>query len=181
MQSQRIDCYVGAMAANVMTAAAAASDLTTELQTGLATSAALTTAQTDLDDIQTRIPAALVSGRIDASVGAVAANAITATSIATDAITAAKIEANAIGASELATDAVTEIVTAVLTTAMTEAYAADNVAPTLAQCLFLIMQSLHEFAISGTTRTVKKLDGSTSAATFTLDSATAPTSTTRAT
>lgn len=67
------------------------------------------------------------------------------------------------------------------TTQMTEAYAADGVAPTLAQCLCLVQQSLHEFAINGTTRTVKKLDGSTTAATFTLDSSTDPTSTTRAT
>ena len=70
---------------------------------------------------------------------------------------------------------------AVLTTALTESYAADNTAPTQAQAIMLIQQSLHEFAISSTTRTVKKLDGSTTAATFTLDSATAPTSTTRAT
>jgi len=70
---------------------------------------------------------------------------------------------------------------AVLTTALTESYAADGAAPTLAQAIMLIQQSLHEFAISSTTRTVKKLDGSTTAATFTLDSATAPTSTTRAT
>lgn len=70
--------------------------------------------------------------------------------------------------------------TAVLTTQMTESYAADGTAPTLAQAVFLVMQSLHEFAISGTTRTVKKIDGTTTAATFTLDSASAPTSTTRA-
>jgi len=77
------------------------------------------------------------------------------------------------------TDAIT--VAGILTTQMTEAYAADGTAPTLAQAIFLIQQSLHEFAISSTTRTVKKLDGSTSAATFTLDDATSPTSTTRAT
>lgn len=64
----RMDTSVGAMAANVMTAAAAAADLTTELQAGLATAAALATAktaidsiQTDTDDIQTRIPAALTA------------------------------------------------------------------------------------------------------------------------
>jgi len=71
--------------------------------------------------------------------------------------------------------------TAILTTQLTEAYAADGTAPTLAQAILLIQQSLHEFAITSTTRTVKKLDGSTTAATFTLDSATVPTSTTRAT
>lgn len=69
--------------------------------------------------------------------------------------------------------------TDLFTSQMTESYAADGTAPTLAQCLFLIQQSLHEFSISSTTRTVKKLDGSTTAAVFTLDSATAPTSTTR--
>ena len=72
-------------------------------------------------------------------------------------------------------------VAAVMTTQMTESYAADGVAPTPAQSLFLIQQSLHEFTISGTTRTVKKIDGAATAATFTLDSDTAPTSTTRAT
>lgn len=39
----RMDVSVGAMAANVMTAAAAAADLTTELQSGLATASALAT------------------------------------------------------------------------------------------------------------------------------------------
>lgn len=39
----------------------------------------------DTNDIQSRLPAALVSGRIDASVGAIAANAITAAAIAADA------------------------------------------------------------------------------------------------
>lgn len=47
---------------------------------------ALTTIQADLDNIQTRIPAALVSGRIDASVGAMAANTLTASALATDAV-----------------------------------------------------------------------------------------------
>jgi hypothetical protein len=77
--------------------------------------------------------------------------------------------------------------TSVLTTQMTESYAADGVAPTLAQAIFLIQQALTEFAITintgaGTsTTTIKKIDGSTSAATLTLNSETAPTSATRAT
>ncbi len=41
--------------------------------------------QADTDDIQTRLPAALVSGRMDASVGAMAANTLTASALATDA------------------------------------------------------------------------------------------------
>lgn len=50
--SGRMDVSVGAMAANVMTAAAAASDLTTEFQSGLATSAALATVDTVVDAIK---------------------------------------------------------------------------------------------------------------------------------
>lgn len=72
-----------------------------------------------------------------------------------------------------------EIFAAVATTALTEAYAADGAAPTLAQAIFAIQQRLTEFAISGTTITVKKLDGSTTAMTLTLDDATTPTSSTR--
>jgi hypothetical protein len=86
-----------------------------------------------------------------------------------------------VNAAGLATDAVTEIVTAVLTTQMTEAYATDGSAPTLAQSLCLIQQMLGDFSISGTTLTVKKVDGSTSAATFTLNDGTSPTAITRAT
>ena len=69
----------------------------------------------------------------------------------------------------------------ILTTALTESYAADGAAPTLAQVLFLIQQSIGDFSIVGTTLTVKKQDGTTTAATYTLDSATDPTSRTRAT
>jgi hypothetical protein len=69
----------------------------------------------------------------------------------------------------------------ILTTQMTESYSADGTAPTLAQSLFLIQQNLQDFSFAGTTQTVKKLDGSTTAATYTLDDATAPTSKTRAT
>lgn len=50
--------------------------------------------EVDTADIQSRIPAALVSGRIDASVGAMAANVLTATAINADAITAAKVAAD---------------------------------------------------------------------------------------
>lgn len=69
----------------------------------------------------------------------------------------------------------------ILTTALTESYAADGAAPTLTQAVMLTLQILTEIAISGTTLTAKKLDGSTTAATFTLNSATSPTSITRAT
>lgn len=130
---------------------------------------------------------ALVSGRVDASAGA----------IANDAITAAAIAADAIGSSELAASAVTEIQTGLstVTTAQVKAevvaaltvdlladsVAVDGTRPTMAQAIYEMIQFLTEKSVSGTTVTVKKVDGSTSLMTFTLDSATDPTSITRAT
>lgn len=64
-----------------------------------------TDVETDTADIQSRLPAALVSGRMDASVGAMASAVLTATAIAGDAITAAK----------LASDVTTEIQTGLAT------------------------------------------------------------------
>lgn len=55
-----------------------------------------TDVETDTADIQTRIPAALVDGRIDASAGAMAANVLTATAINDDALTAAKFAASSL-------------------------------------------------------------------------------------
>lgn len=112
--SGRMDSSTGAMAANVLTASALASDAVSEIQSGLATATDLATVdgivdaiyvdvhteipmtlstiasvvdailtdtgttlqaeldgiQADTEDIQSRIPAALVSGRLDVSVGA---------------------------------------------------------------------------------------------------------------
>jgi hypothetical protein len=77
----RVDATVGSMQANVMTAAAAAADLTTELQSGLATAANVTTSTSTITAL---LPAALVGGRMDASVGAMAANTMTAAAAAAD-------------------------------------------------------------------------------------------------
>jgi hypothetical protein len=79
------------IAADAIGASELAADAVTEIQSGLATSASIVTLQADTDDIQTRLPAALVSGRMDSSVGAMAANVITATAINADAITDAKV------------------------------------------------------------------------------------------
>ena len=64
-------------------------------------------------------------------------------------------------------------------TQMTEGYAADGVAPTMEQALFFLLSALTEFSILGTIITAKKLDGVTTAATFTLNDPTNPTSRTR--
>lgn len=64
---------------------------------------------------------------------------------------------------------------------ITEAYSTDGSDATPAQLLYEISALLGEFAVSSTTMTVKKRDGSTAAMTFTLNDATTPTAITRAT
>lgn len=61
-----------------------------------------------------------------------------------------------------------------------ESYAADGAIPTYDQFLFMLWAALAQFAISGTTLSAKKLDGTTQAMTFTLDDDAAPTSRVRA-
>jgi hypothetical protein len=65
------------------------------------------------------------------------------------------------------------------TTAMTEAYAANGVAPTPVQAMFAMHQMLMQFGIASTNYTVKKLDNTTTAFVVTLDSATTPTAASR--
>ena len=66
------------------------------------------------------------------------------------------------------------------TTALTESYASDGAAATPAQLLYMIYCTVGEFSIADTTITGKKVDGSTTAMTWTINSASSPTSRTRA-
>jgi len=75
--------------------------------------------------------------------------------------------------------AVEAAILAAWTTALTESYAANGAAFTPAQGLYAIHQMLMDFAISGTTISVKQLGG-TEAFAVTLDDATTPTSASRA-
>lgn len=142
--------------------------------TSLASAANLATVDTVVDGIQTDL---------DNATDGLGALKILIDAVKTD--TAAIL----IDTNELQTDDVPGLIAAlndisvadVLTTQMTESYNTDGVAPTLAQAIFGILQFLHEPAYSGTTLTIKKLDGTTSAMTFTLDDSTSPTTHTRAT
>lgn len=180
--SGRMDSSVGAMASNTLTAAALATDAVTEIQSGLATAADLATVDTVVDSILVDT-AEIGAAGAGLTALASAANLATVAGYIDTEVAAIKAKTDNLPASPAATGDIpsaASIATAVHTTQMTESYAADGTAPTLAQALYLVMQSMTEMAISGTTITVKKLDGSTTAATFTLDSATTPTSRTRA-
>lgn len=97
----RVDSSVGAMVANVLTAAAINADAITAAKIAAGAIDAATFAAGAID------AAAIANGAIDAATFAV--GAIDDAAIAANAITAAKIAADAIGASQLAADAVDEI------------------------------------------------------------------------
>lgn len=138
-----------------------------------------------------------ITASAGAAVSSIGANVITATAIQDNAITAAKIAdgaidaatfaagaidataiaADAIGASEFSNAAAAKVATQ----AMTEAYSTAGGTKTIAQALYEINALLSEFDVSTVTLTTRKLDGTTAAATYTLNDATNPTAVERAT
>jgi len=166
------------IAADAIGASELAADAVTEIQSGLST----------LTQANVRTAVGLASANLDTQLDALPTNAELATALGTAddatlaAIAALVIPTAAQNRAEMDSNSTKLAAIATLfTTAMTESYNADGAAPTPAQALFVIMQRLTEFAIAGTTITAKKLDGSTTAFTLTLDDASNPTSSTRAT
>jgi hypothetical protein len=123
-----------------------------------------------LADIQSRIPAALVSGRIDASVGAMAANVITAAATAADFTTEVTAGLSTLDAAGIRTavglatanldtqlaaidDAVDTEVAAVLAAVDTEVAAikakTDSLTFTIANVLDANVQRINDVAITG--------------------------------
>lgn len=150
--------------------------------TGGATSAAQTTAQNDLDILTGTDGVTLASSQPNYAPNIVVPDAAGVAPTAAE--IRQEIDTNSVDLNQIQTDiaALNDISVAdILTTQMTESYATDGSAPTLAQALMLIQQMLGEFSISGTTLTVKKVDGTTTVGTFTLNDGTNPTSLTRAT
>lgn len=174
---EAVDNFIDTEVASILTAVDTEVGAIKTVTDALPNAGALTTIQSDLDDIQTRLPATLVSGRIDASVGAMAANTLTASALATDAVTEIQSGLSTLTAAQVNT----EVVDALTIDTIADSYAADGAQPTIAQAILAIQQFLTEKSVTSTTVTVKKPNGSTTAFTLTLDSATTPTSITRAT
>lgn len=162
---------VNGLAANVITAASIAADAITDAKVAAdVTIASVTGAVGSVTgNVGGNVvgSVASVTGAVGSVTGAVGSVTGAVGSVAAD-VTLAASEENAIA-------------DAVRSRQLTEGYAADGVAPTLQQALFLIQQMLTEMSIAGTTMTVKKIDGTTTAATFTLNDAVTPTAITRAT
>lgn len=66
-------------------------------------------------------------------------------------------------------------------TSVEASYVAPGASPNLSQFMHLILALLTNFSLSGTTMTLKKLDGSTTAGTCTIDSSSFPTTIARST
>lgn len=169
------------IATDAIGAAQLASDAVAEIQSGLATSSALTTAQTDLDDIQTRLPAALtgagnmkadalaLSGDTTAADNAesffdgtgyagtnnVIPTVTTVNGLAANTITATSIASDAITAAKVASDVSAEIADGV----WDEAASGHTTAGTYGQALNIIRA---DTATAGTGTTIT-LDVSASA------------------
>ena len=77
---------LGDLALHITGTAADPADMVLLVEAG-ATDADVSAVLADTNDIQARLPAALVGGRMDASVGAMAADVLTAAALAADAIT----------------------------------------------------------------------------------------------
>lgn len=99
-----------AINADAFTAAKFHSDVTTELQSGLATASALSTAASNITDIKTNTDKMVftVANQLDTNVKSNAGTAITAAAGIQE-VKVASVAANALNASALASDAVTEI------------------------------------------------------------------------
>lgn len=85
-----------AIATDAIDGDALAASAVTEIQSGLATAAALATVQADTDDIQTRLPATLSAGKMRSQVEGMDAGTVTAAVVATDAIDGDAIAATAV-------------------------------------------------------------------------------------
>ena len=159
-------------------AATAASEIATAVRTELTTELARLDAAVTTRASQTSVDT--VDDFLDTEIAAIKAKTDNLPASPAAVGSAMTLATDAVDAAALKTDAVTEIVTAIFANAPAESYATDGSAPTLAQFLYMIYSVCSQFDISSTTLTTRRLDGTTSAMTFTLDSASAPTSRTRA-
>lgn len=156
--SGRVDADIGAKTGNVALSAQEKLDVNTEVDNALDTDVPASPTSGSINERVKTMDDADIPGRLPT------------------ALVGGRIDATVDG-----TGMETGAIDAILQRQITESYNTDGTAPTVEQALMGIMQALTEFAISGTTITVKQLDGSTTAMTFTLDDGTNPTSRTRAT
>jgi hypothetical protein len=171
------------IAADAIGASELAADAIAEIQSGLSTLDAAAVAAAVWNAATATYGSAgsyglLVETNLDAQVSDVPTNAELATALATaDDATLAAIAA----LNNLSSAQVTTAVTSALTTALTEGYRGTNATGSVRDLLYELIAHAGEASISSTTKTLKKLDGTTTAKTYTLNDATTPTAITETT
>jgi len=171
---------IGLSSANIDTQLA---DLPTnsELSTALAGAddavLAAIAALNNLSQANIRTALGMASADLDTQLGALPTNSELSTALASadDAVLAAIAALNNLSAAQVNA----EVVDALATDIIADSVASDGTRPTIAQSLLMIYRFLHERAVSSTTVTVKKEDGSTTSHTLTINDASSPTSITR--
>lgn len=155
------------IAADAIGASELAADAIAEIQSGLST----------LDAAAVRAAVGLTSANLDTQLDAIPTNSDLATALASadDATLAAIAALNNLSSAQVVTACVSA-----LATVATESYRGTNAAGSPVQLLYEIIAHLGESSISSTTKTLKKLDGTT-AKTYTLNDATTPTAITETT
>ena len=139
------------------------------VDTGTTLPASLSTIDTNVDSIKTVTDALPDSGSLSSLA---TASALSTVDTVVDSISSSL--SSGVTCVEVSSAAVEDVFS---THAIAEEYSADgSSSATPGALLWLIQQALTEFAISGTSVTIKKADGSTTAAVYTLDSSTSPTS-----
>lgn len=171
---------LAALAMTTLTASGAVALQSTLAVTGTTTLTGAVTANNAGNAI-TGVTAAL-TGDLTATMKTSVTTAATAATPTAAAVTGAVGSVTgAVGSVTTVSDKTGYALSATGSAALTESYATDGSAATMPQLLYMIWSMLAEKSITTTTLTAKKLDGSTSAMTFTLNDATNPTAITRAT
>ncbi len=188
----RIDTHPVALADNVITAASIQTDAVTEIVAAVWAAAARTLTALDEDDtsidisdaVQTAAAAALVAfgpptvAQLNART-LVAASYGTAANQTTINDNVVAVAAAVAALNNLSSAQVATVLATYAATQVADVYAANGVAPTRDQLMMAVHQHLMDFSISGTSQTVRKLNGVATAFVETLDDATSPTSRTR--
>lgn len=181
-----------AIATDAIGANELAASAITEIQSGLSTlDAAGVRTAVGLASANLDTQLATIAGYIDTEIATLVTNVATilaavdtevgAIKAVTDAITATGTGLSAIPWNAAWDAEVQSEVDDALKAALTEGYRGTGATGSVRDLLYEIIAHLGESAIASTTKTLKKLDGSTTAKTYTLDSATTPTSITETT
>lgn len=181
LQTGRVDAYVGAMVAGIITSSAIGTRAIgpAKVAAGTITSSAIAAGAIKASKVaaNTITSSAIAGGSLTS--GKLAAGLLTSAKIAANAIKVTKIAANAIASSAVSTGMREKIVNVPLNATIADSIPADGTRPSVRSGILMVNRFLMERVVIGSTMTVLKEDGASTAMKFSLNSSTAPTSISR--